>query len=53
MRLGLMGVDFESNNLGCAALSYGFVPVEILKKISTSFDDKLSIVVFNKHGIYL
>lgn len=31
MIIGLYGLDFESNNLGCQALSYGFL--EILKKI--------------------
>ena len=36
--IGLLGLDFESGNLGCGALSYGFV--EILGKINRYFAKK-------------
>lgn len=44
MVIGLFGLDFGSNNLGCVALSYGFI--EILKK--TNIDEKIEIICFDE-----
>lgn len=44
MVIGLYGLDFGSNNLGCVALSYGFI--EILKK--TNIDEKIEIISFDE-----
>jgi len=42
--IGLYGLDFGSNNLGCVALSYGFI--EILKKANV--DEKIEIISFDE-----
>lgn len=44
MVIGLYGLDFGSNNLGCVALSYGFI--EILKKANV--DEKIEIISFDE-----
>lgn len=44
MIIGLYGLDFGSNNLGCVALSYGFI--EILKKANV--DEKIEIISFDE-----
>ena len=44
-----MGLDFESNNLGCVALSYGFL--EIIKKANNRINDSITIILFEKCNI--
>lgn len=43
--VGLLGLDFESGNLGCSALGYGFL--EILKRVAFQNSQKIRIVIYN------
>lgn len=49
MIIGLYGLDFGSNNLGCVALSYGFI--EILKSIFQ--DENVDLISFDECDMQL
>lgn len=46
MRIGLMGLDFGSGNLGCGALSYSFL--NILSTLSEQMSTKIDVIVFTQ-----